>query len=83
MTIYDLLPFYARKLDLEISAAAVLLTVLSVGAIILQTPFGIAADRFGNRRTLIALSATAVVGALSLPWIITGGIPGWLFLGNT
>lgn len=30
---------------------------------------------------LIALSATAVVGALSLPWIITGGISGWLFLG--
>ena len=80
-TIYDLLPPYARKLGLEISAAAVLLTVLSVGAVILQMPFGIAADRLGNRRMLIAFSATAVIGALSLPWIITGGIPGWFFLG--
>ena len=79
-SVYDLLPVYAKKLALDESAAVLLLTVFSVGAIILQAPLGAFLDRVGIRRGLIILSGSGGIAALFLPWMLISGTAGYLGL---
>lgn len=72
MSVYDLLPIYARKLDFEIAGAVFLLTVFSVGTLLMQPLVGVAADRFDARRMLIFVVGGAMLGSIALPFLLDG-----------
>ncbi|TWG91107.1 putative MFS family arabinose efflux permease [Mesorhizobium sp. J18] len=63
-----LLPLYAIRLGWPEHSATLLLTVLLVGAILLQLPIGWLGDRMDHRRLLIALAAISTAGATVWPW---------------
>jgi MFS family permease len=71
----SLLPLYAMRLGWPEHSATLLLTVLLVGAILLQLPIGWLGDRMERRRLLIVLAAISAFGALlwplafSHPWL--------------
>ncbi|MDN7352069.1 MFS transporter [Acetobacter senegalensis] len=76
------LPLYAMRAGWSEHGATLLLSVLLVGAIVLQVPIGWIADRLNPRRLVIGLSVTSAIGALIWPLVI--GYPllayGLLFL---
>ena len=63
-----LLPLYAIRLGWPEHSATLLLTVLLVGAILLQLPIGWLGDRMDRRRLLIVLAAISTAGAAVWPW---------------
>ena len=72
MSVYDLLPIYARKLEFGIAEAVFLLTVFSVGTLLLQPLVGVAADKFNSRKMLAFAAFGAVSGAAALPFLLPG-----------
>ena len=74
MSVYDLLPVYARKTDYSVEDAVFLLSVFSIGAFLLQPAVGAVADKFNARRTLAAAAVCGMWGAAALPFLIGGGI---------
>ncbi|ATJ92704.1 MFS transporter [Acetobacter tropicalis] len=76
------LPLYAMHAGWSEHSATLLLSVLLIGAIVLQVPIGWIADRLNPRRLVIGLSIAAACGALIWPAAI--GYPplayGLLFL---
>jgi len=96
MAFYALLPVYALRAGLDTAAGLTLLTVLIVGAIVLQLPLGWLADRVSRRRLLLGMAlagavATPLLGpALVSPWLawplafVLGGLAlGYYTLGLT
>lgn len=73
MSVYDLLPIYARKSEYEVSDAVFLLTVFGIGTLCLQPLVGIAADKFSSRRVLALASCGGVLGAACLPVLVGNG----------
>jgi MFS family permease len=63
----SLLPLYAMRLGWPEHSATLLLTVLLIGAILLQLPIGWLGDRVERRRLLIVLAAISAFGALLWP----------------
>lgn len=70
ITVYDLMPVYARKVGFEISEAVLLLSVFSIGPLILQPAVGALADRLGADKTLVAFAIAAIIGAAALPLLL-------------
>lgn len=67
-----LLPLFGVRSGLRDGAALLLLTVYMGGNVVLQTPIGLLADRWGRRRLLAACAALSGVGPLLLmPWLHT------------
>jgi MFS family permease len=67
-----LLPLFGVRSGLRDGAALLLLTVYMGGNVVLQTPIGLLADRWGRRRSLAACAALSGVGPLLLmPWLHT------------
>ena len=67
----SLLPVYGIRLGLEVQMAAIALTALVVGNVVLQFPIGWLADRL-SRRWVLAGCATATAGlVLLLPLVMT------------
>lgn len=67
----SLFPVYANRVGLPEASAALLLTVMGLGNMIFQIPFGMISDRLKDRRPMLFLMALAgLVGALALPYLI-------------
>jgi MFS family permease len=64
----SLLPLYAMRLGWPEHSATLLLTVLLIGAILLQLPIGWLGDRMERRLLLIVLAAISALGALLWPF---------------
>jgi MFS family permease len=68
--VFTLLPLYALRNGYSEAAAAMFLTLVGIGNVIVQVPIGWLADRFDTRLVLIGCAATGVFGAISLPLFI-------------
>ncbi|KXV28336.1 transporter [Gluconobacter japonicus] len=64
------LPLYAMRAGWSEHSATLLLSVLLIGAIVLQVPVGWIADRTNPRRLVIGLSAASAIGAFIWPFAI-------------
>ena len=62
------LPLYGLKIGLNLSTAALALTTLIVGNVILQLPIGWLADRFSKQTVLKMCALISVVFAILLPY---------------
>jgi MFS family permease len=62
------LPLYGLKIGLNLSTAALALTTLIVGNVILQLPIGWLADRFSKQTVLKMCALTSVIFAILLPY---------------
>lgn len=72
-----LLPVFAIRSGYEEQAAAIFLTILSLGNVILQIPIGIWSDKVSDRR--LVLLACALVGAIGALLLLVSAQTGWLF----
>ncbi len=70
-SMYSLLPVFGKGYLLGEATISTLISVMSVGNIVLQLPLGMAAERFGGRRMILACAMTNLTGALLLPLIVT------------
>ncbi|MFD1743871.1 MFS transporter [Rhizobium helianthi] len=67
----SLFPVYANRSGLEEAHAAQLLTVMGIGNMVFQIPFGMISDRLKDRRPMLFLMAVAgLAGALALPYLV-------------
>ncbi|MBP2547217.1 MFS family permease [Neorhizobium galegae] len=80
----SLFPIYASRMGLPESSAALLLTVMGIGNMVFQIPFGMISDRLKDRRPMLFLMALAgLAGALALPslmgnwWLMAGVLLVW------
>ena len=76
MSVYDLLPVYARKLEFQVAGAVFLLTVFSIGTLLMQPLAGVVADKFGPGRMLFLAAVGGVAGAAALPFLLEGAAEG-------
>lgn len=67
----SLLPVYGVQNGLSVSAAAMALTCLIIGNVVLQFPIGWLADKFPDRLVLAGCAAISAVGLFVLPLIMT------------
>src|SRR5690606_4986104 len=67
---YSLLPVFGAAYGLAEAALPALITMLSLGNIVLQVPLGLAAERAGGRAMIIACSLVTAFCALSLPFVV-------------
>lgn len=74
----NLLVIYAMKLGWLKQQATWLLSILLMGAIVLQLPIGWIADRMDRQRLVVVLALLSTLGALAWPWAL--GEP-WLAYG--
>jgi MFS family permease len=70
---YALLPLYALRSGLGQAEAIATLPVFTLGAIVLQAPLGLFADRLDRRRLLMACALGSILCAAVLPGAI--GVP--------
>jgi MFS family permease len=68
--IFNLLPVYGVRAGLRAREAALMVTLVGLGAVICQVPLGWLADRLDPRRLLRACALAGVAGGLSLPLAI-------------
>ncbi len=64
------LPLYAMRVGWHAQSATLLLSVLLLGAILLQLPIGWLGDRVDRRKLVIALSLASAAGALVWPFVL-------------
>ncbi len=69
---YSLMPVFGAGYGLVEARLAALITLLSLGNILLQVPLGLLAERFGARAMMICCAALNAVCVLSLPFLISG-----------
>lgn len=75
----SLFPVYASRTGILESDAALLLTVMGIGNMVFQIPFGMISDKLKDRRPMLFLMALAgLAGALALPFLIGNW---WLMAG--
>ncbi len=67
------------SLQLSAGELALLLGAASIAVVFVETPWGIAADRFGERRVLLVGISGTVVALLSLALAVATGAPLWLW----
>lgn len=67
---FALFPVYGQRIGYSEGDAAMLLTMIGLGNVILQIPIGMISDRVRDRRTLLLIcAATGLAGTLAMPWI--------------
>lgn len=66
----SLLPIYGMRTGLDVATAAMALTALIAGNMILQFPIGWLADQFPHRLVLAGCALTTAVMALVLPFVM-------------
>lgn len=67
---FALFPIYGERLGFSESFAALLLTAIGLGNVLMQIPIGLVSDRVRDRRSLLSLFALiGLVGTLSLPLV--------------
>jgi MFS family permease len=67
---FSLLPLYAVRNGFSEENAALFLTLIGIGNVIVQYPIGWLADRYDTRLVLIGCAAMGIFGAISLPLFI-------------
>lgn len=73
---FALFPVYGNRIGYSEADAALLLSMIGLGNVILQIPLGLVSDRIRDRRLLLLGCATVgLVGILGLPWYSTS----WYF----
>jgi MFS family permease len=75
-----LIPVYAVRMGVGQEAAALMLTVLGIGALALQIPLGWLADRIDRYALLLACAASGALGAVVFALSIRSGWLAWLVL---
>lgn len=73
----NLLVIYAVNLGWSENLAALLLSVLMTGAIVLQLPVGWLADRVDRKRLVVIFAAASTFGALIWPWALAFAPLAW------
>jgi predicted MFS family arabinose efflux permease len=69
---FALFPVYGSRIGYSEADAALLLTMVGLGNVILQIPLGLVSDRIRDRRLLlVACSAVGLAGMIILPFIST------------
>jgi predicted MFS family arabinose efflux permease len=69
---FALFPIYGNRIGYSESDAALLLSMIGLGNVILQIPIGMLSDRIGDRRILlVACAVVGLAGMLALPWFAT------------
>jgi MFS family permease len=69
---FALFPVYGNRVGYSEADAALLLSMIGLGNVILQIPIGFLSDRIGDRRILlIACAIVGLAGMLALPWFST------------
>ncbi|MHB2265132.1 MFS transporter [Aliihoeflea sp. PC F10.4] len=77
---FALFPVYGTRIGYTEAEAALLLTAVGLGNVMMQIPLGLLSDRIGDRRhLLIACAAIGLVGMFLLPfaahdWYLTAGL---------
>ncbi|HTM78925.1 MAG TPA: MFS transporter [Devosia sp.] len=70
-SMYSLLPVFGTGYQLAEGTLATLISVMSIGNIILQIPLGLMAERLGGRKMIIACALVNMTSALLLPFLVT------------
>ncbi len=73
---FSLLAIYALRHGYSAAGAASAIAFVALGALFLQIPLGLIADRFDRRLVLICCAFTGLAGAMLLPVVMNTG---WLF----
>ncbi|WP_235147536.1 MFS transporter [Franconibacter pulveris 601] len=76
----NLLVIYAMNLGWSEKLATALLSVLMLGAIVLQLPVGWLADRFDRARLVVLFAAVSTLGALAWPWALRVAPLAWVLM---
>jgi MFS family permease len=63
------LPLYGLRLGYEAATAALLVTVMAVGNVLIQVPIGVVSDRVDRRKLLLALGIIGTLGAAAMPFV--------------
>lgn len=67
---FALFPVYGARLGYPEADAALLLSMIGLGNVILQVPLGMISDRIRDRRViLLACAVVGLAGMLALPWL--------------
>jgi MFS family permease len=67
---FALFPVYGSRVGYSEGDAALLLTMIGLGNVLLQIPLGMVSDRIGDRRyLLLACAGVGLIGMLALPYI--------------
>jgi MFS family permease len=68
---FALFPVYGNRIGYSEADAALLLTMIGLGNVILQIPLGIISDRIHDRRILLAAcAAIGLAGMIALPFLV-------------
>jgi MFS family permease len=65
------LPLYGLRMGYGETAAALLVSILAVGNIVVQIPIGLISDKVDRRKLLLILGAVGAVGAALMPLVAT------------
>lgn len=88
---FAILPLYGLRIGFDVETAASLVSVMALGNVLFQIPFGMLADRFDRRLVLLASALGGAVGAALIPamsssfvllgllLLIWGGLAGTLY----
>ena len=75
---FALFPVYGNRIGYSEADAALLLSMIGLGNVILQIPLGMLSDRIGDRRILLlACAMVGLAGMLALPWFSTNWHASW------
>jgi MFS family permease len=70
-SVYSLMPVFGAAYGLPEARLAALISVMSIGNIVLQFPLGLMAERFGARTMIIACAVVNLCGVATMPFLIT------------
>lgn len=74
------LPLYAMRVGWDEQSATLLLSVLLIGAIVMQLPIGWLGDRIDRRKLVVGLGVASAIGALLWPYAIGSAVAAYVLL---
>ncbi len=77
---FSLFPLWAVNVGLGSGGAVAMLSVFSIGGLLMQFPIGWLADRFDRERLLVACGAVAFAGPALLPFVLGQPLVMWPLL---
>jgi MFS family permease len=73
---FAILPLYGMRLGYDVKAAASLVSAMALGNALFQIPFGLLADRIGDRRRVLLIAALGgALGAALIPIAAAASFP--------
>lgn len=68
---FALFPVFGTRVGLDEGSAALLLTMVGLGNVLMQIPLGLISDRIGDRRILLLICAViGFIGMIALPYVV-------------